>query len=84
MAEKHDLKIDEKTLDVNLYNNQKSPIDADTFSIIVRQYQNDCNFFIEIEIGGANAWTISTEVNSLQSISLQRFHFVFSSTYLEP
>lgn len=61
MAAKHELSINER-LEVNLYNNQKSPIDAESFPIIAQQYQNDCNFYIEIVIGGANALIISTEV----------------------
>lgn len=44
-----------------LYNNQKSPIDAEMFPLIVQQYQHDSSFFIEISIDGADAWPASAE-----------------------
>lgn len=67
VAKIHDLKIDE-TLELNLYNNQRSPVDAETFPIIVQQYQHDSGFFLEIAIGGSNSWTVSTEVDYFQSV----------------
>lgn len=50
-------------VDFDLYNSKRAPIDFDILSIMVEQYKNDPNFYIEVQFDTPDAYVEQSEVS---------------------
>lgn len=68
-------------IDVQLFNSKRAPITFDELPLIINQYKNDSNFFVEIDVDGPGVYVDKSEVIifhiSLILVScINKFHFL--------
>lgn len=49
-------------IDVQLFDNHRAPVDKNTFPLLVRQFNQSDNFYIEVDVTGNTKTALLTEV----------------------